>query len=141
MARKINAKRDDGRYMVKVYMGIKDGKKSYKYVYGKTQKEADQKAEELKVSLRKGIDISASNDSFKTWAEYWLASKRYEVSADRYTTLQSRASIWIDYLKNAQINQIKPFELQTILFSIAAKNPLAVLSRFPRFPRCRMRTI
>ena len=123
MAKKMNSKRDDGRYMVKVYIGVKDGKKAFKYVYGKTQKEADRKAEELKVSLRKGIDVSSSNDSFKVWAEYWLTSKRYEVSADRYTTLQSRASVWIDALQNAQINQIKPFELQTILFSISAKNP------------------
>ena len=108
---------------MKVYIGTKDGKKSYKYVYGKTQKEADQKAEELKVSLRKGIDISASNDSFKVWAEYWLTSKRYEVSPDRYSTLKSRSDIWVDALKNTHISQIKPFELQTILFSIAAKNP------------------
>ena len=123
MAKKKNAQRTDGRYMVKVYIGSTDGKKQYKYVYGRTQKEADRKAEELKVSLRKGIDISASNDGFKTWAEYWLTSKRYEVSADRYSTLQSRSALWIDALKTAQISQIKPFELQTILFSIAAKNP------------------
>ncbi len=123
MAKTKNTQRADGRYMVKVYIGSTDGKKQYKYVYGRTQKEADRKAEELKVSLRKGIDISASNDAFKTWAEYWLTSKRYEVSADRYSTLQSRSALWIDALKTAQISQIKPFELQTILFSIAAKNP------------------
>lgn len=123
MAKKMNTPQADGRYRVRVYMGIKDGKKTYKSVYGKTQKEADIKAEELKVSLRKGIDISASNDSFKVWAEHWLAAKRCEVSADRYATLQSRSEIWTDALKNAQISQIKPFELQTILFSIAAKNP------------------
>ena len=123
MARKTNTKRDDGRYAVQVYIGMVDGKRKYKTAYGKTQKEADAKAEELRVSLRKGIDISSSNDSFKTWVEYWLTSKRHEVSEDRYTTLLSRSNIWIDYLKNTPINQIKPFELQTILFSIAAKNP------------------
>lgn len=123
MAKKMNTQRTDGRYMVKVYIGIKDGKKSYKYVYGKTQKEADQKAEELKVSLRKGMDISAHNDSFKTWAEYWLISKKHEVSEDRYSSLVSRTKVWINALCNAQISQIKPFELQTILFSISAKNP------------------
>ena len=123
MAKKMNNQRNDGRYLVRVYTGIKDGKKTYKSVYGKTQKEADIKAEELKVSMRKGIDVSASNDSFKVWAEYWLVSKRYEVSADRYSTLQSRSALWIDALKHSHITQIKPFELQTILFSIAAKNP------------------
>ena len=123
MAKKKNAQREDGRYMVKVYIGSTDGKKQYKYVYGRTQKEADIKADELRVSLRKGIDISASNDAFKVWAEYWLTSKRYEVSDDRYSTLKSRSAVWVDALNMAQITQIKPFELQTILFSIAARNP------------------
>ena len=124
MAKKMNSKRDDGRYMVKVYIGLKDGKKQYKFVYGKTQKEADIKAEELRVSLRKGVDIAASNDSFKSWAERWLMSKKYEgVSEDRYNALSTRSGVWVDALQNAQINQIRPFDLQSILFSIAAKNP------------------
>ena len=123
MAKKMNTQRADGRYMVKVYIGVKDNKKQYKYVYGKTQKEADIKAEELKVSLRKGIDVSSSNDSFKTWVEYWLVSKKQEVSEERYDALVTRSKLWVSALKNAQINQIKPFELQSILFSIAAKNP------------------
>ena len=123
MSRKTNKPLSDGRFRVRVYLGLKDGKPSYKSVYGKTQKEADKKAEELRVSLRKGIDISASNDSFKVWAEYWLVSKRSEVTDARYDALKSRMDVWLDSLGNAQISQIKPFELQTILFSIAARNP------------------
>ena len=124
MARKMNTKRTDGRYRVKVYMGLKDGIKTYKYVYGKTQKEADIKAEELRVSMRKGVDISASNDSFKSWAERWLLSKKYEdVTTDRYNALSARSGVWVDALQHTQIKQIRPFDLQSILFSIAAKNP------------------
>lgn len=123
MAKKMNTPQPDGRYRVRVYIGIKDGKKAYKSVYGKTQKEADIKAEELKVSLRKGLDISAQNNSFKTWAEYWLISKKQEVTLDRYNSLVTRSNAWVDALKNTQISQIKPFELQTILFTIANKNP------------------
>lgn len=123
MAKKKNAQRIDGRYMVKVYVGLKDGKKQYKFVYGKTQKEADIKADELRVSLRKGIDISSSSDSFETWAVHWLTLKKHEVSEDRYNSLNARTQVWIDALRYATITQIKPFELQSILFSIAAKNP------------------
>ena len=123
MAKKKNTPQSDGRVRVRVYIGIKDGKKAYKSVYGRTQKEADRKAEELKVSLRKGIDISASNDSFKVWADHWLRSKKYEVSADRFSSLQARASVWLDDFAKMPISQIKPFELQTTLFAIAAKNP------------------
>lgn len=123
MARKTNTPIASGNYRVRVYVGTKDGKKVYKNVYGKTQKEADIKAEEMKVALRKGINITAQKDSFKTWAEYWLTSKMHEVSQDRYNSLRARASVWMDELDGAQISQIKPFELQSILFSIAAKNP------------------
>jgi integrase len=123
MARNTNTKRDDGRYLVRVYVGTKDGKKVYKCVYGKTQKEADRKADELKVSLRKGIDISAYSDAFKVWAEHWLMSKKYEVSADRYSSLRARAGVWIEELGTFQISQIKQFQVQTVLFAIAAKNP------------------
>ena len=123
MPKKTNKPLADGRFRVRVYLGIKDGKHVYKSVYGKNQKEADQKAAELKVSLKKGIDVSASSDSFKVWAEYWLVSKRSEVTFERYSTLQSRGAIWIDALGNLSITQIKQFQIQTILFTIAAKNP------------------
>ena len=123
MSRKTNVQREDGRYKVAVYLGLKDDKKSYKYVYGKTQKEADQKAAELKVSLRKGIDVSSSGDSFQVWAEHWLMSKKYEVSTDRYSSLEARTSVWLQDFAKLPITQIKPFELQTTLFTIAAKNP------------------
>ena len=51
-------------------------------------------------------------------------SKKYEVSKDRYSSLKARAGVWIEELGNLQINQIKLFQIQTILFSIAARNPL-----------------
>ncbi len=123
MAKKMNVQRNDGRYMVKVYTGLNDGKKTYKFVYGKTQKEADNKAAELKISLKKGIDVSASSDSFKVWANHWLAYKKSMVKADRYSDVKSKADVWIDAIGNAQITQIKPFQLQSILFTIAAENP------------------
>ena len=123
MAKNTNTKREDGRYRAKVYMGLKDEKKTYKYVYGKTQKEVNQKVAELKVSLRKGMDISASSEAFSVWANHWLNSKKYEVTEDRYSCLETRAKVWMEAIGNAVINQIKPFELQTILFSIAARNP------------------
>ncbi|MBQ8766099.1 MAG: tyrosine-type recombinase/integrase [Clostridia bacterium] len=124
MPRKSNTKREDGRYLVRVYIGIVDGKKKYKSVYGNTQKEANQKADEVRASLRKGMDLSSSNDSFVVWADYWLTYKKNEVSVDRYNALVPRVQVWKDALSFAKISQIKPFDLQTILFSISAKNPL-----------------
>ena len=123
MAKKSNKKRSDGRIAVQVYLGIIDGKRKYKTVYGKTQKEANEKADELKILIKKGIDISSSNDSFVQWADLWLLSKKNEVSADRYNALKSRADIWKDFLRYSKITQIKPIELQTVLFTISNNNP------------------
>lgn len=123
MPKKSNTKRNDGRFAVQVYIGKVDGKRKYKTVYGKTQKEANQKAEELKASLRKGIDISSYNDGFDVWADYWLAAKQEEVSADQYQLLKARTEIWKSVFERAKITQIKPFEVQTVIYQLANKNP------------------
>ena len=39
MPKKSNKKRADGRYAVQVYLGMVDGKRKYKTVYGSIQKE------------------------------------------------------------------------------------------------------
>ena len=123
MAKKRNTQRSDGRYAVSVFVGTVDGKRKYKYVYGKTQKEADQKAEELRISMKKGVDISVAGDTFDEWAKYWLIGKRQDTSFTQYNLLNSRARIWVEALSGIPMNQIKFFQLQSILFTIVNKNP------------------
>ena len=123
MPKKSNTKREDGRFAVQVYIGKVNGKRKYKTVYGKTQKEANQKADEIKTALKKGIDVTSSNDSFETWADYWLNSKKQEVSADQFNVIESRSRIWKSYLKGYKVNQVAPLTLQTIVYNIAEKNP------------------
>lgn len=123
MPKKSNTKRADGRYKVKIYLGEIEGKKKYKYVYGRTQKEANAKADEVRATLKKGIDITSANDTFNIWADYWLVAKKAEVSADRYTFLKSKAEFYKKYLGNLKMTQIKPFELQQLISQIAMKNP------------------
>lgn len=123
MPKKSNTKRTDGRYSVQVFIGRVDGKRKYKTVYGKTQKEANEKAEEIKLSLRKGIDILSQSDSFETCAKRWLSEKKVEVSEDQYNVLVPRAQIWCEALEGIPLRQIKPYMLQEILNNIAKNNP------------------
>ena len=123
MAKKRNTQRSDGRYAVSVFVGTVDGKRKYKYVYGKTQKEADLKADELRLSMRKGVDVTASGDTFDEWAEHWLASKKFEVSVDQYNLLKTRTQLWKNALCGLPMNKIKSFQVQTVLFNIASENP------------------
>lgn len=79
-----NKKRKDGRIQTKVYLGMIDGNKKYKYIYASNQKELDKKVLEIKLSLNKGIDISAQYDTFGEWTEQWLKLKRIEISDKKY---------------------------------------------------------
>ena len=68
-------KRPDGRIKSKVYIGQVNGKPQYKYVYAKNNRELEQKIQEVKTKLGKGLDMTAERDSFKYWAEQWLKLK------------------------------------------------------------------
>ena len=74
MPKKSNAKRKDGRVAVQIYLGKDaEGKRIYKTVYGKTDKEARKLADNIKAQIGKGLDVT-SERSFGFWAEKWLAS-------------------------------------------------------------------
>lgn len=122
MPKKSNQKRSDGRIAVQVYLGRVDGIRKYKTVYGKTQKEANLKAEEIKAQLRKGLDISNSN-TFELWAEHYLVLKRAETTETQYNTIKSRLDIWVESIGSNNIQNIRPVDLQAVLNRIAANNP------------------
>ncbi len=113
-----NKKRSDGRIQAKVYLGIENGKKQYKYVYGKTQKEVDDKILEIKLQKKKGIDISAERDTFKDWAEQWLLIKKAEVSYSWYMNLLTYVEAF-EPLYDMSIIKIKAINIQELflLFS------------------------
>ena len=123
MPKKKNTKRSDGRYAVQVYMGKgEDGKRKYKTVYGKTQKEADEKSTELRLKLGKGLNIDLENDSFKKWRERWLKFKKSEVSASHYTGLLS-TSKHTEPLDFKKLVDITPWDIKALLADLAKENP------------------
>ena len=124
MPKKKNAIRKDGRVRVKIYLGMgEDNKPKYKYVYGRTQKEADEKALQLKLSMRKGLDITAERDTFGTWAERWLKIKAGKVSAARIVVYESHIKHLNAALEQAQITKIRPADVQEIITNLSVNNP------------------
>lgn len=122
MPRKQNKRRADGRISVQVYLGQVDGKRKYKTVYGNTQKEADEAALQIKIALRKGIDVTADQDTFGDWAQRWLKYKESDISF-------SQRQSYNGYLKHLsalfekRISDIKTYEIQDIIDTLAAENP------------------
>lgn len=123
MARKKNAVRKDGLIAVQVYIGIgDDGRRKYKTVYGHTQKEADEKADEIKISLGKGIDISRANDTFSDWSNAWLKSKDGNVSTSYYTGMSGKVRYINDRIGALEISKIRTVQLQNIIDDLSKQN-------------------
>ena len=58
-------KRKDGRYQMNVYIGMEGTTKKYKTVYGKTIKETEAKAREIKYKLGKGLNLLDGSITFE----------------------------------------------------------------------------
>lgn len=116
-------RRTDGRYQANVYIGRENGKKKYKTVYAKTEKELEKKIRDVKNQLDKGIDIISSSSAFSDCVEKWLKSLKAQVSESQYNLYDYRISVFTDELGDTPINKIKPDDLQTILNDIAVNNP------------------
>lgn len=123
MSRKSNATRTDGRIAVQVYIGRVDGKRRYKTVYGKTQKEADQKAQEIKIALGKGLDVTHEKDTFGQWADRLLQIKKIMVCDHQYHALKGAHDHLNRYLEFHPIKKVVSDDIRTILYDLAENNP------------------
>lgn len=116
MPRMKNKSREDGRVQSKVYLG--NGK--YKYVYASNNRELEQKVQEVKTRLGKGIDVSADRDTFGYWRDNWLKIKKSGASAKWYETCVIYAGK-LEELSALPITKIKAIDLQNILLSMSTE--------------------
>ena len=120
MPRKANARRADGLYQRVVTIGTDaSGKRIRKTVYGRTDKEAREKAEEIKILLGKGLDISAQKDTFGAWAEKWLKTRT--CGQGQLTAYKACLGHVLPCLANAQVGDIRITDLQLAVNSIQSK--------------------
>lgn len=123
MAKKRNTKRADGRIAVQVYLGRdENNKRLYKTVYGKTQKEADEKALQVKVAMKKGLDVTAERDTFGQWAERWLKIKAAEVSSGQHASYKAAIDSLNARFGDMPLKDIRSAELQEYLVDQAQRN-------------------
>lgn len=117
-------KRADGRYEVKIYIGLDENhKKKYKTIYGKTVAEVEEKERKLKANLDKGIDIVSYDDTFSKWLDRLLAVKETELTESEFNTFKSRSSVFEESIGNVPLKLISQTMLQPIVNEIYARNP------------------
>ncbi|HCA28865.1 MAG TPA: site-specific integrase [Ruminococcaceae bacterium] len=124
MPKKRNAKRKDGRIPVQVYLGRVDGKRKYKTVYGQTQKEANEKARQVKIEIDHGVDVTAEQDTFSMWADSFLKKKKAsEVSESQYRNYKGTVKYLKEQIGSMHIKDIRVQVLQDIINSLVEYNP------------------
>ena len=124
MPKKTNTRRADGRYSVQIYLGNdENGKRRYKTVYGKTQKEANEKANNLKLQLGKGLDISAADDKFALWAKRWLESKKRDIGNSQYKSYVGYLNHLNAYLGAIPLTDIRLYNVQEVIDELFKRNP------------------
>ena len=124
MSKKKSAPRKDGLFSSQIYIGMgEDGKRKYKTVYGKTYKEAQTKANTIKTSMHKGLDIAAERDTFYTWSQRWLKVKSSEISAGRLVVYNSHVKHLTQHLELIPMAKIRPADIQEIITDLSTVNP------------------
>ena len=116
--------RKDGRYEIKIYLGLTDErKKKYMTVYGSTVAEVEAKEREIKLKLQKGIDVLSMGDTYSQWLERMSHIKKTEMSPSEYQTFYSRASYFSKTFGNTPIKDITQQNIQPLVNSLYEYNP------------------
>ena len=129
MAKSRVKKRPDGRYAMQIYLGTVDGKRKYKTVYGGTPKEVQKKADEVRILMGKGINITSMRDSFGDWAEKFLISKEADgVSVSQLNSYKNYCRNHLSPLYMKSLSEILPADIQSIINETKlAKNTLKAI--------------
>lgn len=138
MAKKGNSRRDDGLIAVSVYLGKVDGKKKYKTFYGKTQKEANAKADEFRNTIGKNANMP-DDTTLRFWVDKWCKARIKETTEERAENSAAKASMFISFspvldrwvddservatLGDMPMPSIKLYQLQAVLDKLADCNP------------------
>ena len=107
-------KRYKDRWRVKLYH---QGKQIS--VYGTTRKECAKKAEEVRLKLGKGLDLTAQKDTFGQWYARWEKMKAPSVSRGRMECYHSAARNYLQELMPLEMGKIRYADVQEVFSGLS----------------------
>lgn len=111
--------RKDGRIQKKIPV-IKDGNTTYKVVYANSEGEMDRILDEIGYQQRKGMDVSARNDTFEQWLLRLLRVKEKTISHKKYKSYKSRAK-HLAPIYHYKVTEIRSAHVQEVIFDMSEK--------------------
>ncbi|NLL89474.1 MAG: site-specific integrase [Firmicutes bacterium] len=121
-------KRKDGRWSAQVFVGIVDGKRKYRTVYGETQAEVRQKTSLISAQVQRRTYIEPSNVTAEMYLTDWVET----LDSVRANTRESYDMVVRNYL-TPYLGQVKLQELG----ALDIRKMLAALERQGLAPRTR----
>ena len=113
-------KRPNGLWECTMMVGYQeDGRRRYKSFYGKTQKEAKDKAEAYKRDTADGLYIDP-NLTFQEWAQKWYEGYRDSVSPTTYESYGYTLKILVGAFGPRKLGSIKPLDVEQFLKGLRA---------------------
>lgn len=113
-------KRPNGLWECTMMVGYQeDGRRRYKSFYGKSQKEARDKAEAYKRDTAAGLYIDP-NLTFQEWAQKWYEGYRDSVSPTTYESYGYTLKILVGAFGSRKLGGIKPLDVEQFLKSLRA---------------------
>lgn len=124
-------KRADGRYLSQILIGYQDdGKPKFKNIYGRTIPELENKINEFKAQMNKGIILDDKNLTVREWSNIWLNTYKSGVAYNtnrRYEfTLHKQI---LPYIGDAKISKIKLVDVQNLINKLANQYSASTLKK------------
>jgi integrase len=111
-------KRPDGRYEVKITLGIDpDGKYIRKGIYGRTIAELEENVRQAKNQFEQGVDLLAQKPTVKVWADKWLEVYKPDIARSMRSVYMGMINKWLHPLHGLKVDKVRQVQLQEILQS------------------------
>ena len=124
MSKNTIKKRKDGRYEIKIFTGYDEfNKRKFKCVYGKTIAEVEAKADDIRQTLKKGMDIISMDDTYNQWLDRLKSAKSVDTGESELKTFIYRAKYFSYEFGEIPIKKISQTNIQSLINQIAKKNP------------------
>lgn len=126
MARRMNGegylrRRNDGRWELRIMLGYRDnGKPNYKYFYGRTKREVQEKLSSFQEDLRGGIDVT-HRYNFRDWSEIWFENHKSNITPTTQENYRHILNRLQPYFGDRFIIDIKPYDIEHFLKSQRAE--------------------
>lgn len=119
MPKKRRGERSDGLIQVEVSLGYgPDGKRKKKSFYGKTRKEANEKADAFRATLASGIDLARQETTVEQWTKEWIATYKKGVSHSTQNGYRSALAVHVlPKIGHMRVADVRHKDLQQVLNS------------------------